>query len=277
MYQATKWFLVINLVVLVFGMSSSPARGESPERSPLALQVQPPQSTLTLDEVVRLVQAGVSEEVIIARIRQNNTPFSLTGDQIVQLKKSFVTDSIIRFLLDPRADLRPTAPAQAPPPTVVPQPAPAPVVQPAAPTQPIAQAAQPFRPQDAADERFWRQQLQSAKSKRSSGLAMALVGLGLDAAAIYPAATMYEEYEYSYIDPFTGDFLYAYVKARNNTKFYSAIGLLGAGAVLSIWGGLRRSAGTRELHSLEAEGRSRGYISVAPSPRGKGVMVAYNW
>ncbi len=276
MYGTAKWVLATILVVVVVALGSSRARGESPGISPIAPQVQAPQSTLTLDDVVRLVQAGVSEEVIIARIRQNATPFNLTSEQIIQLRKSFVTDNIIRYLLDPRADLRPTAP-QTPPPAVAPQAAPAAVVQPPAPPQPVAEAAQHFKRPDPADERLWRQQFQSAKSKRSSGLATALVGLGLDGAAIYPLATMYNEESYSYFDPYTGTYLFAYAKVRDNTKYYSAIGLLAGGSVLSIWGGLRRSAGTRELQSLEAEGISKGYISVGPSPRGKGIMVAYNW
>jgi hypothetical protein len=57
--------------------------------------------SLTVEEVVKLSKAGFSEEVIITRIRKNGKAFDLSTDELVELKKTGIGDSIIKFLLDP--------------------------------------------------------------------------------------------------------------------------------------------------------------------------------
>jgi hypothetical protein len=85
-------------------------------------KAQTPKSgeALTVEEVVKLSKAGFSEEVIITRIRKNGKAFDLSTDELVELKRNGVGDSIIKFLLDPS---QPYAPA--PPPVLTP-PAPGP-------------------------------------------------------------------------------------------------------------------------------------------------------
>jgi hypothetical protein len=56
---------------------------------------------LTLEGVVALVQAGLPEDLIITKIRKNGKPFDLNAEEIVDLKKQRVTDTEIKFLLDP--------------------------------------------------------------------------------------------------------------------------------------------------------------------------------
>lgn len=63
--------------------------------------------TLTLQEVVHLVKSGVSEELIVARVKRNAKPFDLSSDEILELKRSGVSETVIKFLLDPTAPLRP--------------------------------------------------------------------------------------------------------------------------------------------------------------------------
>jgi hypothetical protein len=67
-------------------------------------------TTLTLDDVLKLVHAGVSEEIIIARIKRFNKPFDLNSDEILELKKSGVSDPIIKCLLDPATPYAPPPP-----------------------------------------------------------------------------------------------------------------------------------------------------------------------
>jgi hypothetical protein len=64
---------------------------------------QPPGSDLplTLEGVVALVQADVPEDLIITKIRKNGKPFDINAEEIVDLKKQRVTDTEIKFLLDP--------------------------------------------------------------------------------------------------------------------------------------------------------------------------------
>lgn len=69
--------------------------------------------TLTLAEVMKLVRAGVTEEVVIAKIKRYNKPFDLNTDEILELKKAGVSDIVVRYLLDPSPPYTP------PPPPVV--------------------------------------------------------------------------------------------------------------------------------------------------------------
>lgn len=58
-------------------------------------------STLTLQEVVQLHNAGFADDVIITRIRKNAKAFDLNTEELLQLKTDGLSDMIVRFLLDP--------------------------------------------------------------------------------------------------------------------------------------------------------------------------------
>jgi hypothetical protein len=80
-------------------------------------------SSLTIEDIVKLVKAGLSENVIIEDIKKSGKAFDLSPDQIIALKESNVSDRIIEVMLDPsKADtLAPAAPASSAP--VAPAPA----------------------------------------------------------------------------------------------------------------------------------------------------------
>ena len=44
-------------------------------------QVRP--GALTLEEVVRLAKSGLSEELVVAKVKQNAKPFNLNSDEIL--------------------------------------------------------------------------------------------------------------------------------------------------------------------------------------------------
>jgi hypothetical protein len=71
--------------------------------------------SLTLEEVVRLANAGISEELVVARVKRNAKAFDLNSDEILELKKSGVTETVIKFLLDPTAPYAPPPPPSNPP------------------------------------------------------------------------------------------------------------------------------------------------------------------
>lgn len=79
--------------------------------------------TLTLEDVLKLAHAGVSEDIIVARIKRFNKPFDLNPDEILELKKAGVTDTVVKFLLDPTP---PYVPPPPPPPPAEVKPAPPP-------------------------------------------------------------------------------------------------------------------------------------------------------
>ena len=88
---------------------------------------QPARSTpLSAEEVVQMSQGGVSEELIITSIKKNGKPFDLNTEEILELRKSGVSDTVIKFLLDPSQPYSPPAPP-AKPPDLPPAPPPKPV------------------------------------------------------------------------------------------------------------------------------------------------------
>ena len=68
-----------------------------------------PAPTLTVEDIGRLVQAGISEDLIIAKLRKNGKAFDLSTDELLRLKKAGVSDRILNVMMDPGQP----APAQA--------------------------------------------------------------------------------------------------------------------------------------------------------------------
>ena len=56
---------------------------------------------LSVDDVIKLSQAGLSEDVIITKIKKNGHAFDLSPDQMLQLKTAKVSDRVIQYMLDP--------------------------------------------------------------------------------------------------------------------------------------------------------------------------------
>lgn len=73
---------------------------------------------LTVSDVVKMVQAGLSDEVIIARLREEKKPFDLSPDDLIRLKQAKVSDAVLKIMMDPKADLKP-GPAPSSQPIVV--------------------------------------------------------------------------------------------------------------------------------------------------------------
>jgi hypothetical protein len=60
---------------------------------------------------MKLAKAGLSEDVIVSKVRKNGQAFNLSPDQMLQLKTAGVTDKVIQVLLDPTAALPTPVPA----------------------------------------------------------------------------------------------------------------------------------------------------------------------
>lgn len=96
--------------------ASQPSAGET-------IPAQPAELTPALQEVVKLAQSGVADEVILAFIQNSPNPFNPTPEQILYLTDIGLSDAIITALVNHRGT-QPVA-AQAAQPGVVPAPAPA--------------------------------------------------------------------------------------------------------------------------------------------------------
>jgi len=92
---------------------------------------------MTIEDVVRLSKAGVAEDVIVARVKSNAKPFDLNPDEIIELGNYGVSDTVIKYLLNP--SYSPPAPPPAAPAAAAPAPNPAaPAAAPAPPPPPKA-------------------------------------------------------------------------------------------------------------------------------------------
>jgi len=76
---------------------------------------------LTVDSIASMVQAGLSEDLVVARIRKEGKAFDLSPEEMIKLKKAGVSDAILHVMLDPKAEIKP---AGAPPPAAEPPPPP---------------------------------------------------------------------------------------------------------------------------------------------------------
>src|SRR4029453_10812762 len=61
------------------------------------------QEVLTNQSVVELVKAGLSERVIIAKIRNSPTKFDTQTDALIALKKNGVPEKVIEAIMSPSA------------------------------------------------------------------------------------------------------------------------------------------------------------------------------
>jgi hypothetical protein len=81
-----------------------------------AAQPAPSATPLSVEDIVRLSKDGISEDVLVAKIKKNGKAFDLSPDEIVELNKLGVTDNVIKLLLDPAQPYVPPPPPQPAPP-----------------------------------------------------------------------------------------------------------------------------------------------------------------
>jgi len=57
------------------------------------------QPALTIDDVTKMVQAGVAQDLILKTIAESAVPFQLNPNQLIALKRSGVPDDIVRAMM----------------------------------------------------------------------------------------------------------------------------------------------------------------------------------
>lgn len=86
--------------------------GETPPPAP------PTHAQVTVSDVIKMSNAGLSDDVIIQQIQRNAQPFDLTPDQLVRLKQNNVSDRVMRAMMPapppPPATAAPTTTAATP-------------------------------------------------------------------------------------------------------------------------------------------------------------------
>ena len=95
-----------------------PQKSAPPKTAPAAGQKAPARSAtpapMTNQDVIKLVKANISEDIIIAKIKQSKTRFDVTIDGLVALKQAGVSDNLINVMMNPAAPVPPPAPASPP-------------------------------------------------------------------------------------------------------------------------------------------------------------------
>lgn len=84
------------------------AISEKPDRAKQA----PPPADLSVDEVVQLVEAGVSEDLVITKIKKTGKAFDLSTADLLKLKKTGISENIIKIMMDPQAVVSPSPATQ---------------------------------------------------------------------------------------------------------------------------------------------------------------------
>lgn len=84
-------------------LSQQPSAGTGKQAAKAITSPSPP--GLTVEGVLTLVEAGLSDDLIIARLRREEKPFDLSTGDMIRLKKAKVSDNVVEVMLDPKAEI----------------------------------------------------------------------------------------------------------------------------------------------------------------------------
>jgi hypothetical protein len=97
---------------LVLSASTAPAQDSSAAKTaqPVAVNAPMPQLSYGVSQIVKLAQAKVSEDTIIAYINNSRNSYGLTADQIIYLRQQGISDAVLTAMLNqPKTALASTA------------------------------------------------------------------------------------------------------------------------------------------------------------------------
>jgi hypothetical protein len=86
------------LLVLMLAFGQLFLFAQAPQPSPAGVQ------QVSARDVIAMKQVGLSDDIVIAKIRQHNMPSNLSTDDMIELKKQNVSDAVMKALMDPKAE-----------------------------------------------------------------------------------------------------------------------------------------------------------------------------
>jgi hypothetical protein len=100
--KRTSWILLFALL----GSGSTEAQQQTSKKPEAVSQestaaASSQKKPLTIEGITTMLSAGVSEEIIITKIRREGQAFDLSPDEIVKLKKAGFTDRLVMVMMDP--------------------------------------------------------------------------------------------------------------------------------------------------------------------------------
>jgi len=97
------------LALPLVAQQSSAGKSNATTKKSAPVEAAKPEG-LTVDGVLAMVGAGLSDDVVIAKLRKEGKSFDLSADQLISVKEAKVSDAVIKVMLDPKTDLTPPAP-----------------------------------------------------------------------------------------------------------------------------------------------------------------------
>jgi hypothetical protein len=95
-------------------MALDAAEKDAREREKAAQQEASRPKSLTVKDIIAMRQAGISEELIVTRIRKEQHAYDLSLEEMLELKKNGISENLIKVMLDPNAEWKPPAAVEPP-------------------------------------------------------------------------------------------------------------------------------------------------------------------
>src|SRR5690242_1613922 len=107
--KAKRWVGLITALVLPLVL----ARGQTPSGAPPPAN-NPPAVSPSAADVLKMAEAGTSDDVMLAYIKNSTSLYDLSADQILYLRDIGVSSPVISAMLGRDSELRSQPPAGAP-------------------------------------------------------------------------------------------------------------------------------------------------------------------
>jgi len=114
-----KMLAVMAIAGLALSASTALAQNSTTVAQPAAINASVPQLSYGVAQIVQLAQAKVSEDTIIAYVKNSGNSYGLTVDQIIYLRQQGISDAVITTMLN---QPKPAVATVAAPTTPAPQP-----------------------------------------------------------------------------------------------------------------------------------------------------------
>jgi hypothetical protein len=102
--------------LLIAALTALAWAGASPILSAQSAPTGSSGAPLSVEDVVKLHEGGSSDDLIITMIKKNGKPFDLSADEVSELKKLGLSESVIEYLVDPSKPYAGPPPPKEPPP-----------------------------------------------------------------------------------------------------------------------------------------------------------------
>jgi hypothetical protein len=94
---------IILLAVLAVGRLLPQTATPPSQKKAAPRKTAPAEAMMTYKDVIKLVAAGIPENLIVQKIHTSKTKFDTSVDGLLELKKGGISDSLIAFIMNPTA------------------------------------------------------------------------------------------------------------------------------------------------------------------------------